>query len=512
VTGKEKHIATTIISNLIRFLLSLLYCITAGKEQPSPLWGVGGGFRSFGDGGFRYGWLLGGGLFLLSLTAMAQVPDPLPNPDWPLDSVIYSSVHKFTVPGDRNYDDPSDFVWNVDGGRLFYDSLLTQPSPAVTSDTVNGNAENATTMWVIWDSFTTPLDTGYVYVYEISDDGCQRENNDQGKYSGMRIKVSAPPDVWFAETLTQTCSYESGVNVKVIIDGMPPFDLTYSINGKDTTIHVQAEDLLFEGETAYINIFIDDYIGTTEDIEYALELVEASSGGVEGEILQPYHTVYAYRRPDTPAIRPDWTMVTRGEEHDVVLEDAGQSPDIYFWEIVRLEDDVVVYTSETESPRTEVEYNFNPGEYIIIVSYMAENGCESLPDSLQIEVFGTPTLTFIGDNYVGCSESSLMPTDSIIFEMQYEGALTYNLEYKIYDYNDYEIGGELIEYVDAYTYFIRIPNSFINDELPEIQRSWRIEIVRAYNEEGVEAEIIEGERLMIIHPKPIVHDDIDFAN
>lgn len=451
-------------------------------------------------------------MFLFSLTSMAQVPDPLPNPDWPLDSVIYSSVHKFTVPGDKNYNEPSDFVWNVDGGRLFFDSLLTMPSPAVTTDTVNGDADNMTTMWVVWDSFDTPLDTGYVYVYEISADGCERFDDDQGKYSGMRIKVSAPPDVWFDQEVTQTCSYESGVNVKVIIDGMPPFDLTYSINGKDTTIHVQEDDLLFEGDTAYINIFIDDYIDTDIDIEYALELEEASSGGVEGAILQPYHTVYAYRRPAPPVIRPDWTQITRGETHDIVLEYGGENPQTYFYDIIRLEDGVSVYSHESPNAYDEVEYDFNPGEYLITVSYLAENGCESLPDSLEIEVFGAPELSFVGDHYMGCSESSAMPLDTIEFEVEYVGALTYEFDYKVYDYNGFEIQAESIEYIDERNYIIRILNTFINDELPEEIRNWRIVITRAVNEEGVEISIVDGERLIQIHPKPIVHDDIDFAN
>lgn len=451
-------------------------------------------------------------MFLFSLTSLAQVPDPLPNPAWPLDSVIYSSVHKFTVPGDKNYNEPSDFVWNVNGGQLFFDSLLTVPSPAITSDTVKGDSDNITTMWVVWDSFIKPLDTGYVYVYEISADGCERFDDDQGKYSGMRIKVSAPPDVGFDQKITQTCSYESGVNVKVIIDGMPPFDLTYSINGKDTTIHVLEDDLLFEGDTAYINIFIDDYIGTIEDIEYALELKEASSGGVEGIIKKRYHTVYAYRRPAPPVISPDWTQITRGETHDIVLEYVGENPQTYFYDIIRLEDGVSVYYSESTNAWDEVEYDFNPGEYLITVSYLAENGCESLPDSLEFEVFGAPQISFVGDNHMGCSESSTMPLDTIEFEVEYVGALTYEFYYEVCDYKGIEIQAETIEYIDERNYIIRIPNTFINDELPEEDRSWSIEIKRAENEEGVEVNIVDGERLIIIHPKPIVHDDIDFAN
>jgi hypothetical protein len=449
---------------------------------------------------------------------MAQTQVEIPNPDWELESVIYSTVHQFTVPGDENYDEPSDFVWNVDGGRLFFDSLLTKPSPAVTSDTVKGNDDNITSMWVVWDSFDTPLDTGYVYVYEISADGCELPNDRQDKYSGMRIKVSAPPDVRFEEQFTQTCSYdESGVNVPVIIEGMPPFDLTYSIDGEVFEEHIVQEDLLFRGDTGYINIFIDDYVGTTEDIECHLELIEASSGGVKGSLLQyREHTVYAYRRPEPTAIRPDWLQITEGEMHTVSLDTLGESPDKYFWDIYRVDNNELVYSEESvgAEPYKDITFNFEPGSYYILSQYVSENGCMSLPDTLEIEIFGAPVISFTGDNYNLCSESSLTENDVVDFEVEYWGALTYGFTYAIYDYNNNEVFRDVIENITLNKFVFQVENTFINDAVPQVDRNWRIVILSntAENEEGVGITVEDGERIITIHPKPIVHEDIDFAN
>ncbi len=501
MTGKEKHIITTYIRSLYRLLLSFLCHIAATKRLFPPLGGR-----------------LGGSLLLLSVTAMAQTSVEIPNPAWPLDSVINGSVHKFTVQGDRSYDQPSRFVWNVEGGRLFFEEEIINMAGDGVTDTVPGNANNETTMWVIWDSFTTPLDTGYVYVHEISAAGCERFDDDPGKYQGMRIKVSAPPDVRFEEQFTQTCSYdESGVNVPIIIEGMPPFDLTYSIDGEVFEEHIVQEDLLFRGDTGYINIFIDDYVGTTEDIEYNLRLIEASSGGVKGSLLQyREHTIYAYRRPLPTLIRPDWAQITEGEMHTVYLQELGESPETYFWDIYRVDNNELVYSEESSSSEAfkNITFNFEPGSYYIISQYVSENGCMSLPDTLEIEMFGDPFISFTGNNYIGCSESSLVPNEVIEFGVEYMGALTYSFTYAIYDYNGNEIFTETLENLAENELTIEIENTFINDALPQQNREWKIVILEnsAENEEGVGITVQDGERVITIHPKPIVHEDIDFAN
>jgi hypothetical protein len=529
MTGKEKHIITTFIGSLIRFLLTLLCRITASKRLLSlsslhlsedgrkrggisllsgitvtkklftPLWGR-----------------LGGGLLLLSVTAMAQTPVEIPNPDWPLDSVINGSVHKFTVQGDSAYDQPSRFVWNVEGGRLFFEEELISMAGDGVTDTVPGNANNATTMWVVWDSFTTPLDTGYVYVHEISAAGCERFDDDPGKYQGMRIKVSAPPDVLFPERYTETCSYESGVNVPIVIEGMPPFDLIYKIDGEEFEKHIVQDDLLFKGDTSYINIFIDEYVGATEDIEIYLELIEASSGGVKGSLLQyREHTVHAYRRPASTVIRPDWIQITQGELHTVYLEELGESPATYLWDIYRVDNSELVYSEESGIDAfKDITFNFEPGSYYILSQYISENGCMSLPDTLEIEMYGVPVISFTGEDYIGCSESSIVPNEFIEFGVNYEGALTYSFTYVIYDYNDNEVHREPLENITSNEFDIQIENTFINDALPQQDREWKIVILEnsAENEEGVGILVKDGERIITIHPKPIVHEDIDFAN
>jgi hypothetical protein len=492
MTGKEKHIITTFTGSLLRLA------------------------KTFMVKGILFAIVL-----IATGNAMAQTQVEIPNPDWELDSVIYSTVHQFTVPGDENYDEPSDFVWNVDGGRLFFDSLLTEPSPAVTSDTVKGNDDNITSMWVVWDSFDTPLDTGYVYVYEISADGCELPNDRQDKYSGMRIKVSAPPDVKFVERNSQTCSYMDGINVPVYIDGMPPFKLTYKINDVEQAPLYISEDDLDEnvsGDSSFVYILIDDFVGKNENLnfEYDIEITEVSSGGIEGERLQPYHTVYAYRRPEPTAIRPDWLQITEGEMHTVYLDTLGESPDKYFWDIYRVDNNELVYYEESigAEPYKDITFNFEPGSYYILSQYVSENGCMSLPDTLEIEIFGAPVISFTGDNYNLCSESSLTENDVVDFEVEYWGALTYGFTYAIYDYNNNEVFRDVIENITLNKFVFQVENTFINDAVPQVDRNWRIVILSntAENEEGVGITVEDGERIITIHPKPIVHEDIDFAN
>ena len=132
-------------------------------------------------------------LFMSAVIARAQTA-PIPNPNWPLDSVINGAVKLFTVQGDLNYNNPSTFTWVVYGGRLFYDEALTQPAGDGTTATVVGDsATNITQIWVIWDVFTQPIDYGWIYVTEVSADGCEKPDIDENKYQGLNIKVKAPP-------------------------------------------------------------------------------------------------------------------------------------------------------------------------------------------------------------------------------------------------------------------------------------------------------------------------------
>lgn len=451
---------------------------------------------------------------------------PIPNPDWPLDSVVNGSVHKYSVQGDINYDVPSRFVWTVDGGRLFYDEALTNMAGDGTTATVEGSATNSTTLWVVWDSFDQPLDTGFVYLYEISDDGCQRGDDDEGKFVGMRIKVSAPPKARFIANETFTCSNLEGVEVILEIDGMPPYDLKYLFNGVETNWHINPEDLYdadFDGEADNVAIFIDDYIGTTIDMSYQFELLEASSGGVLGEILPNYstHNVYAYVQPDAPVIGHDWLEVTTGEGHTYFLNDVGVNPREWFWELQDANGTIMFESSSRNESSVYITFNVPAGNYNIVSYFESVNGCLSLADTLPIQVFEPPTIAFAdsSDNAVGCSAVSIDPDDAFEFVIDYHGATTFDFTYAIYDYNGTLIQQNSLDFQTNRSLMITVPNTFINDELPEIDRTWKVVILNARNGEGVAVEVLDAgidggrdERKITIHPKPIIHEDIDFAN
>jgi hypothetical protein len=450
---------------------------------------------------------------------------PIPNPAWPLDSVVNGSVHRYTVSGDRNYSKPSTFVWKVDGGRLFFDEGLTLMAGNGDSATVVGDATNVTRLWVVWDSFTQPLDTGFVYAYEVSADGCERSDSDPGKFSGMRIKVSAPPKARFLANQTITCSNEDGVSIDIAIEGMPPYDLIYSINGTIYNRHIRPADLIdsdYDGNVDNITIVIDDYPGTTVDLVYDIRLLEASSGGVLGEVLEyRRHMVYAYVQPAAPVITPEWAEVTVGENHLFSLSFPGENPDTWYWELINSSGDVVFDFSTRDNPWVTVRFDIPVGKYTLVAYYMSRNGCMSLQATHDIEVFVQPAIFFsdITGNVTACSENTFNPNEIFEFNVIYEGARTYGFTYVVYDYDGNVLAEHVLEYLNDRLVTIVIPNNFINDELPEINRTWKVKIISATNEEMINVDIldagIEGgrdERLITIHPKPVIHEDIDFAN
>lgn len=466
-------------------------------------------------------------VLLLLLTAYHSKAQsvPIPNPNWPLDSVINRSVHQYTVQGDRNYTEPSNFVWFVEGGRFFYDSGLTALAGDGTTATVTGDANNVTSLWVVWDSFDQPLDTGYVYLYEISSKGCERDNLDEGKYQGLRIKVSAPPKVRFITQETITCSYDQSVLVDVEIDGMPPFDLKYSINGVVFDRHVEPSDLIDSDEDGNVNnitILVDGYFGTTVDLPFQLELLEASSGGVLGKILEyPTHTVYAFAQPDAPIIHPTFTEITSGETHQMLLYDAGQNVAEWIWEIHDLSGTMVYQTASATISEPYITFGITAGEYYLVSYYKSISSCFSFADSIPITIFQSPEIAFAdtSKSAIGCSAVTSDPDDSFEFTVEYSGALYYDFKYAVYDYNNVLLGEYPMEYQTERTTTITIPNTFINDELPQINRTWKVVITNGVNVEGVNVKVLDSdiaggrdERTITIHPKPIITDDIDFAN
>jgi hypothetical protein len=457
-------------------------------------------------------------LMLFTVTAHAQTAQ-LPDPAWPLDSVINGTVKRFTITGDQNYVEPSSFTWVVYGGRLFFDEALTQPAGDGSTVTVQGDpATNTSVVWVIWDVFSIPSYDGWIYVSEVSPEGCSMPELDEDKYRGMNIRVNAPCDIRFLAFETLTCSYDEGVNVEIEIEGFPPFNIVYSLNGEIFSWDVKPGDLIdsdFDGRVNNLVIPINDYFGTTIDRIYQLELLEASSQGIPGEVLEfSSHTVYAFVQPVAPVISADWVEITAGQSHTMTLSYRGVNPAIWFWELYNSGGELVFEASSATEPYMPIIFDFPEGEYNLLAYYQSRNSCYSLADTLPLQIFQQPTLAFADTSAhaIGCSAVSIDPDDAFEFTLDYRGALSYDFTYGIYDFNDVLIAEYLQEFQMSRNPVITIPNTFINDLNPEINRTWKVRITNARNGEGVQVEIIDGTRNITIHPKPAIMDDIDFAN
>ena len=457
-------------------------------------------------------------LFMGAVIARAQTA-PIPNPNWPLDSVINGAVKLFTVQGDLNYNNPSTFTWVVYGGRLFFDEALTQPAGDGSTVTVQGTpGTNITEMWVIWDVFKQPTYDGWIYVTELSPAGCEMPEMDELKYSGMNIRVNAPCDVRFLAPETLTCSNENGILVEIEITGFAPFNIVYSLNGEIYSWDVMPGEMIdsdFDGVVNNLTIPINDYFGTTVDRIYQLELIEASSQGIKGNVLQySTHTVYAFVQPDAPVISADWVEITTGESHIMSLSNVGVNPAIWIWELYDASGLMVFESSSANEFYTNIPFDFPEGDYNMLAYFQSKNGCYSLADTLGIQIYQVPTLAFADTsaNAIGCSAVSIDPDDSFEFTLDYKGALSYDYSYGIFDYNDILIAEFFEEFQMSRNPVITIPNTFINDLTPGINRTWKVRITNARNGEGVNVEIIDGTRNITIHPKPFIHDDIDFAN
>ena len=457
-------------------------------------------------------------LFMGAGIAHAQTAS-LPNPNWPLDSVINGTIKKFTVQGDQNFPEPSAFTWVVYGGRLFFDEALTQPAGDGSTVTVLGDpVTNTTEMWVIWDVFSIPSYDGWIYVSERSPEGCEKPELDEAKYQGMNIRVNAPCDVRFLLPETLTCSNENGILVEIEIAGFAPFNVVYSLNGEIFSWDVMPGEMIDSDLDGLVNnlvIPINDYFGTTVDRIYQLELLEASSQGIKGDVLEyATHTVYAFVQPDAPVISADWVEVTSGEEHTLSLSNRGVNPAEWYWEFYNSGNELVWETSSISDPYASIPFDFPEGDYYLIAYFRSKNGCFSLADSLGIQIYQSPSLAFADTsaNAIGCSAVSIDPDDSFEFTLDYKGALSYDFTYGIFDYNDILIAEFFEEFQMNRNPVITIPNTFINDLTPGINRTWKVRITNARNGEGVNVEIIDGTRNITIHPKPFIHDDIDFAN
>lgn len=449
---------------------------------------------------------------------------PIPNPEWPLDSVVNGMIKKFTVQGDSYYDKPSDFVWTVKGGRIFFDEGLTLPAQGKV-DTIKGNSKNSSSIWVVWDSFDTPLDTGYVYAYEISADNCQRDDSDPGKFVGRRVKVSAPPDAFFLSDQTLVCNDENEISILLKIQGMPPYDITYKVNGKEQTLHLTMDDMKdfdLDGLAEEYAFIHTGFKGITTDKVVEYELIEASSGGVIGHILPEYptHKLVVHVIPDAPEIVEDYIEVTKGQTHQYIMTGAKNVLQ-YNWMLLTAEGDLLEEQNSATDSTVNITFDYEPGKYMLIASYFDINGlndimgCESLSDTLIIDLFAQPFIGFNeNDVIITCSPVSLVPTEKFDFDIEYEGARPYSFRVVVYDYNGLNVWEQVFENEYENSHHISIDNAFINDDDPEIDRTWTVKIETATNNEGLDVQLIEGhgERRIIIHPKPFIDGQIDFGN
>jgi hypothetical protein len=459
----------------------------------------------------------------------AQTPlVPIPNPAWPLDSVVNGSVHFYTVPGDTNYTKASSFVWTVEGGRLFFDEDTLKPASNVTTATVKGNNDNITRMWVIWDSFITPLDTGYIYVYEISADSCQRSDMDEGKFRGMRIKVSAPPKARFIDDETIACANSDTARIIIEIEGMPPYDLIYTLNDVRKTWHITASDLESldgDGKANNVSFFFSGLDTLKNDEFYSYRLDSVSSGGVYGDILEfSTHELIIHLQPPAPVILHEWTEATRGTDsiYTFHLIDEGVNPEEWFWKLRNRATDLFAQNESTTESSFPVMFNGPAGWYYVEANYRDTFGCYSPFDSLNIELFEIPTIAFSDDDtIINCSATMPLPDGQFDFKIVYTGARTYGFTYKVYDDKGILVplnGGDSFDFLTNRSNTISIPNNFINDT-DEI-RPWKVVITEAHTEGNrvkvniLDSEIEGGrdERIIMIYPKPFVQDDIDFAN
>lgn len=478
-------------------------------------------------------------LFMIATIAMmaarmgyaqtVSVPNPLPNTAWPMDSVVRGMVKKFTITGDQHYTDPSTFFWNVKGGRIFLDAdTLKAATPDNNIAALKGNSDNKSSIWVVWDKFEQPLDTGYVYVYERSANGCELADTDSLKFVGRRVKVSAPPKAWFIDEKALVCNNEDSAFVVLKVTGMPPYDIVYSLNGVTDTLHLESGDMQIRDlddkaeEYAFVHT---GFAGTTTDQVFNYRLIEASSGGVIGTIdtSQGFatHNLLVHPIPATPEILEDFVEVSKGSKHSYfMLNDTNTAK--RYWELVDSVGSVVFEANSTTQDSVEVPFNVDPGRYTLNAWYYDQNdlgieGCESGTAQLTIDVFAPPTIGFAdAQDITTCSAVSLVPTEKLDFVVEYQGARPFWFDLVLRDYDGKEIRREKFEQQTDNVINFSFDNELINDKLPEEDRTWRLEIEGPYNNETgtMEVTIEEGKgvRKIIIHPKPFIDGLIDFEN
>lgn len=153
---------------------------------------------------------------------------------------VESSYHKYSVVGDAAYTEGSTFIWYVENGAIgTYDPVEDDWIPTTpTGNISNGyyyemlNAHSSE-VWVKWNDGSNGS-YGYVAVYEKSSSGCIED----GRITGFKHLLIAPPEVWFSYASLEECSeqnYSVDLTFNEIYEHSYPYTLSYTYPNEDGT-------------------------------------------------------------------------------------------------------------------------------------------------------------------------------------------------------------------------------------------------------------------------------------
>lgn len=271
-------------------------------------------------------------MLILAFGAFAQESPPGYNPFVPANlddtnklqeaSVVESSYHYYSLPGDPNFTDASTFVWYVENGTLgTYDPAsdtwvaLAGVVPIsngvyaeLTGTTIDG-VFNSSGIWVRWND-ATGGNVGYIAVYERSSNQCVFD----GQINGFKHTILIPPEVWFTVNTRQECSdqtYAVDIQFDKLDQLSYPYTLTFTypdLNGAP----VQATLVINDGDLSAtlgttIDIIVSD-LNVAVDEMYSLSLDElrdkfgslgriAPLGAAQGQY--PEITITTFHLPQT---------------------------------------------------------------------------------------------------------------------------------------------------------------------------------------------------------------------
>lgn len=239
--------------------------------------------------------------------------------------IVESSYHRYSIKGDVNYTDTSNFVWYVENGTLgIYDELSDSWTP-FTGDTaisngrtidLLGDGNNRSEVWVKWNDASLGS-VAYIAVYERSSKNCIFEN----QITGYKHNILVAPQIWFLVGTRFECSdqvYSVTAKLNELRENSFPYRLNYTYPGidgspivKDTTITV--DDLDMQNQLTWDLYGVNDLLpGIDETYTISLNILRDKYGAL-GKIapLGPGGgqfneiTIKIYHLPQTGGMRMD---------------------------------------------------------------------------------------------------------------------------------------------------------------------------------------------------------------